>query len=600
MKKLIILFCFSLGIMSYLVPSEQSQKQGILKQTIAPYIASIKKFFYPTAQLKEPVASSVTKPKISTFLSPKLTEIAERPPIAFYNASEKKLILKNDISGLNQPEDKFVPQKVFDKTTGYQFSPHKKYIVLQRYTFGSVLKGMVFGPERIGTSPITDLYDIHSRNVVISFKGSLITQQFSPQEKTLLLASTQLSSAVEYLQEIFGFKKPSEKESGTTSEGLPLREQKGTREILRYYLFDIASATMIAVFENIQDIHFTKEDELSVTYDSGTTKTVSIKRNVRLSLYRKIINIISTQPTIQIEEKQTQEGKPLITAMYDHAYSKMKVIITGKPATELEKIKNVISYQFSPKRKFLIINHEEKSTTQEWSGGLLGSSSMRTLVVDTSSGDIKKDLNEIITFTFNTEESRLLSLQRTTNKSYYQLIDTSSGKTILTLSDTTQAAFFNTSGNVVAIDENNDKREYNSQTGISIEQEKINKEAEALQKAEARQQQINKEEQEWQKIYEPESAQTQSWIDWGKSLFSKVKQQLEEKKALEQTKEREQERYRELPEAIQNAISLSPKGEASDEEFFDFPDVDENDDESEYKEMEKEHLVEPAELQELD
>lgn len=207
----------------------------------------------------------------------------------------------------------------------------------------------------------------------------------------------------------------------------------------------------------------------TITYTEGQQGTFKETIAHYISRIKQLFNPSAMKSEKQVIEQPKRpillaERPAIAIAFYDY---KNNILTLKKDISDTSSLKpdyfyensfkEVKSYSFSPRKKFLLVNGTKNETS----------------LFSIQYNAILKRWDSVITFEFNADETRLLIL--IPHKSFlenkqYQLIDTSSGELIISLPSYTQSAFFDVSGELVAIDSQNNKIRYSAVTGIEKEQ----------------------------------------------------------------------------------------------------------------------------------
>lgn len=437
---------------------------------------------------------------------------ATQKPVIFYSPVSRKIELNfvKDNTLINSP---ISPTQV----SFYTLSPQKKYLIFQTtspgkpkyspsslvgkiatqakekaktYSFNKItgLTGYEITEKKIPDIYVTKIADLQTQTEVGSFDGDLITYEFSPDEKTVLISRRHMGNKL-------------------SNKGFYNLGARPRNDITRYELFDITSKSIIKSFENVHAISYTAEDTLHVQYDNHEVEKITIQRNTP-SLTQQIKNVFSPQSSIEIvETKGSSQDIPNKITYYD-AKKELQVSLTNKIP---KSYTNIISYALSPFKNYLVLMKEPAIMN----------------LIDMATGqNIENVCANTITYEFSPDqkETRLIVLGAgrdlfSGKNLQYSLVklEKDRTRTLGTFGVDNKTYYFKSADELIITDKNGTFTPYNPQTGINFEKEQQEKreqekehqqklqkqlEKEQLKEAEQRNEELNKQQQELQQYYE--------------------------------------------------------------------------------------------------
>ena len=548
---IVLAFIFTTNI--FCMRMTQSQKE-----TAQKYMRQIKTAPYQKASQK--------------YMQQIKTEVeTTKKPVIFYSPFNKKIEL-NFVKDNTLIKTPLSPIQV----SSYSLSPQKKYLLFQiteskpiavkTLKEGIIEQGISFAlskllkrpiGEQVKTTPIstsinlTKIVDLQTQTEIGSFDGDLITYEFSPDEKTVLISRRHMSNKL-------------------GNKGALALGSRPRSDTTRYELFDTTSKSVIKNFENVDAINYTAEDTLHVQYDNHEVEKITIQRDAP-SLSQQVMNIFLPRSSIQIiETKGSSQDIPNKITYYD-AKKELHVNLFNKTP---KSYADITAYALSPLKNYLVLMKEQAVMN----------------LIDMHTGqNIENICANTITYEFSPgqKETRLVVLGSTRDlfsgkKLQYSLVNLEKdrARTLGTFSTDNKTYYFKSADELIVADKNGTLTPYNPQTGISFEkeqQEKIKQQEEQQQKlqktlekkeaekAQQRNEELNKQQQELQTAYEEslgimQPAEKQIQKEDKREQLKKAEQREDE---LIKQQQELQKAYEESLEAMQPAEKQTQKEDES-------------------------------------
>ena len=280
-------------------------------------------------------------------------------------------------------------KKYFNDVDSYEYSPTRQYVLLHATEPASVSKAVVAGTLPAKVKSILPMKRT-STQVVSTITGDtivelndLVTYEFSPDEKTLLvlMPGGSLLAGEE-----------------TTHRDTSGKVRKGA-EVFEYRLLDFNKKKWIKVIKNATSVTFISPVELQIIYENKTQHIVPIGSK-------------------SVSAKHT--GKSVRFAEYVSASKTLKM----KTSKGKKSFKDVVSYAFTPKKRFIVVHRALPLTqTERFSSGITSGITEEVIsgkrivmqVINAKTGEYVKTragkelvFENIVTYTFSPDETRLL------------------------------------------------------------------------------------------------------------------------------------------------------------------------------------------------
>lgn len=320
----------------------------------------------------------------------------------------------------------------FNFVDRYEWSPQKKYISAMQFSF-SAKKAILQGAYN---KTITWLIDPHSDTLETAKKGSfenVKTYRFSPEETKLFILTLETSKL-----QLIGITQPSIEHAEPT--GIIPKDDS----IFKAKIFDLASNSIIKEFENIVDVAFNNEEEITVYFEDGAVEVHSLKKS-----FFGVSLETSTEPLPQ-KIKYIPHTEEL-------------TLVKTEPQ---KKIASISEFYFSPQGKYIVA--ESASLSQALINTLTGNKSIFlpiTQLVNVQTGEqielSKKDLINIITYEFSPDETTVLcTIRMNNNMCEYRLFDITKQDVIMVESELEKARSvkFKNDNELVVVDQNNNEK----------------------------------------------------------------------------------------------------------------------------------------------
>ncbi len=459
--------------------------------------------------------------------------ITQEPPLIQYDPVHQRITLLNN----NISTD-------YEGINSYILSPTKKYLIINTQARGTMLR--VTGQEQFfGYNQVTSLIDTESGKIIKQFNGNVIMVEFSPDEKTLLIATAY--NPVGTFGNIRGItQNPSIKhESKTTA-----RKQTATGDILFYELFDIIAELTTMKLENVQATSFTAKNELLIKYDDNKVDQINLNSKYQSveNKFKQLLNYFTRGYVLnEIDYSPKYENisspittKEFIEANYD--YNTKNLVIT-LPHNKTVSFAQVNAYYYSPQRNYIIINKKPEGIKEKakrittMMGVTEPSNDSETIFYSTQSNENVLSLKNIITYEFSPDQTKLITLNHSSmeEKPTYKLFDLTLPQAHLIKEFTHKltSIYFISHNELIGIDKNNQKIPFDTATGETAEERQQRTEKETIEK---QQQEKIKEEQERKKQEQLEQEGKEKAKQAQKELEKKKKEEAEEKKKEESFK----------------------------------------------------------------
>jgi len=450
-------------------------------QTLAARFAALKSYlFQPTSTfLKNRYQLQQQKPLVPPFAT------TPTPPFVSYNSIDKEISLSNN-SIITQ----------FDDIESYNLSPQKKYLIIKTKSPGLMLR-LTGATQFFGYNQEINLISTVTGKIIKTFDGDVIMFEFSPDEKTLLMAVSK--SPVGILGKLQGTRqKPSSLHQPIENK----RRQKVTGEILFYEIFDIESKSIIAQFENVQTAQFTSNDVLAVKYDDNITENIQLidKRQSRL--------IRAFAQSFQAVDLSPVQPNTFLKINYDDQSNALTITNST--------FNHVNSYGFSPQKNYVIINKKPEGWVETVKGiakttGLAEpSNDIETIIFSTQSNTTILPIMNVITYEFSPDEKTLLVLNELPTLTY-KLFNLLNNNKLIKEFTNIKSAYFTSNDELVAINLDDQKISYDTTTGETFSERDIRLQQEEKQRQKQEQERIEqeriaKEKQEQEKIAQKKQA----------------------------------------------------------------------------------------------
>src|SRR4030095_1666699 len=496
MKKLIltttIILLNALLIINTQCNALNTSDQNFLQTLVAQFTAFKNYLFQPTPTfLKNRYQLQQQKPLLPLFTT------IQAPPFIHYDPVHKRAILSNK----NITKD-------FNNIHSYNFSPTKKYLIIQTSSPGAMLR-LTGQKQFFGYNQTTTLIESSSGRTIKQFEGNAVMFEFSPNEETLLIATAYNPTGT-----LGNIRNIHQAPSREHESGDKQRQQTESGEILFYEIFDIPTELTTIKLENVQATQFTAHNDLFIKYDDNVIDKINLsnKQQSINNQFKQVINYFTRGYLLdEVDyspkyEKTTHatEFNTFIKANY-HYYDKSLTITLPNQAAHPFKYVNF--YSFSPQRNYIIINKKPENwkETLKSAGTMMGaiepSNDTETIVYSTQSNPTELSLINVVTYEFNPDEKKIITLNESSTKKNptYKLFNLHDNKLIKEFTGI-KSLYFTPNGELIAIDQNNQRVSYDTTTGETPEEKQNRLQQEELKRQEQEKQAL--EEIERKKKYE--------------------------------------------------------------------------------------------------
>jgi len=474
-------------------------------QTLAARFAALKSYlFQPTSTfLKNRYQLPQQKPPFPLFTT------TQTPPFVQYDPLYQRAIL---YTSKNITKD-------FGKIDNYYFSPTKKYLIIKTSSPGVGLR--LTGQEQLfGYNQTIALIETSSGRTIKEFEGNVVMFEFSPNEETLVIATAYNPTGT--FGNIRNIHQTPSKEHQSSSKQrkqmvsgeILFYEIFDIPTKLITTKLENVQATQFTAYNDL----FIKYDDNVIDKINLSNKQQSINNQFKqvINYFTRgyLLDEVDYSPKYE-KDTNIPESDNFIKANY-HYYDKTLTITLPNQAAQ--SFNQVNFYSFSPQRNYIIINKQPEGLVETFksiaktTGFAKPSNNTETIIYSTQSNPTELSLMNVITYEFSPDEKTLLVLNELPTPTY-KLFNLHDNQLIKEFADqkNIKSMYFTPNGELIAINQDGEKISYDTTTGETFEerQNRLQQEKRKQQEEERRKQEqekIAQEKQEKERIAEEKRA----------------------------------------------------------------------------------------------
>lgn len=410
-------------------PVEQPIEKSVETSSALPQITAETPFYQePFQETTEEIAQEDVIPEEPTIES-------EQPVV--YNYQEKRLEITTPDS--NKQYVNFVDR--------YELSPSKSYIISSQFALsvGQLAKtGIKEWSKHTIINPQLDKPSIHELT-------NLHTYQFSPEETQLIILTSSVQGS-DFIQMMTGIKAPSEKHAEPT--GII----KKTGQLFRYYIYDLTTNKESQPFENVTNMIFNNENEVTIFYEDNAVE-----------VYQFTTNLFGLRAGWQKTDKTAPTASPTIN--YNPHEKKLTLFDNSSSSV----FTDISRFYYSPQRKYILAEKPQSMVDYLSSKAYSMNADIPEIqIIDikdkTTITNFSDEIHNVITYEFNQEEDVILcKIATSSTTTEYRVFDLAKKSVIMNASnvETAKYAYFSDNNTITIIDENN------HQTKVAVERSSI-------------------------------------------------------------------------------------------------------------------------------